>query len=167
MIQTKEFDPKCTEFIADGFKFIKRQKLSIERYEQFELLQPQLAFGIDFETLFKLDKKQYELINQMKFADAAVISHNRMTSIRGLLDGKREHPALLMCALIFCFEDEDPGTYDENLQMKKIACWRKEGYAIEGFFYFAASTLKGLPKAYAEYTMEELNESGNLKINRE
>lgn len=164
MIETKQFDPNCKEFVANGKKYFVNNKLSIARYEEYEKLQPRLAYDIDFENMFRQHKQQYQFLNDRKFADAAVSLHNLMSGIRDLLDSKREHPALLMCALAIVGEKEDPGVYDENVQKEKIEDWRKEGYAMEGFFLFAAGTMKGLPKAYNEFIMEQVIEKGNLKI---
>lgn len=161
---TKEFDYKCKEFTANGKKYFVNQKLSIARFEEYQKLEPRLAYGIDFETLFQLIKKQYTLLNDRKFADAAVISHNIMNGIGDLLSDKRTDPALLMAALAIVGEGEDPGSFDEQVQLDKIADWRAEGYDMEGFFYFAASTINGLPKAYKEYIMQEVIENGNIKI---
>lgn len=161
---TKQFDPSWKEFEANGKKFTVNANLSISRYEQYEKLQPRLAYGIDFDTMFKQLKQQYQLLNDRKFADAAVISHNLMSGIKDILDLKREDPALLMCALAILGPGEDPGAYDEKVQLEKIDDWRKEGYGIDGFFLFAVSIMKGLPKAYNEYIMENVVEKENLKI---
>jgi hypothetical protein len=164
MTETKKFDPNCKEFEANGMKFFVNNKLSIARYEQYEKLQPRLAYGIDFETMFKLHNQLYQNLNDRKFADSAVICHNLMSGIRDLLDSKREDAALLMCALAINGENEDPGVYDEQVQKEKIEHWRKEGFAMEGFFLFAASIMKGLPKAYNAYIMDQVTEKGDLKI---
>ncbi len=164
MTDTKRLDPNFTTFEADGKKFTKNIIFSIERYEQYEKLQPRLAYGIDFESMFKQLKQQYQLLNDRKFADAAVISHNLMNGIKDVMDSKRVDPALLMCALAILQEGEDPATFDEKIQLEKIAAWRKEGYAIEDFFLFAASIMKGLPRAYNEYIMENAIEKQNVKI---
>lgn len=164
MINTKKFDPKCKEFIANGNKYFVNSTLSIARYEEYEKLQPRLAYGIDFENLFKLQKQQYQMLNDRKFADAAVISHNIMSGIKDLMDGTRENPALLMCALAIVGENEDPGKFDEQTQLAKINDWRKEGFAMEDFFTFAAITMKGLPQAYSEYIQNQIEVSEGLKI---
>lgn len=164
MTKTKKFDPNCKDFIANGKRFYVNPVLSISRYEEYEKLQPRLAYDIDFETLFRLQKQQYQLLNDRKFADAAVISHNLMNSIKDLMDNKREHPALMMCALAIVGENEDPGTYDEKTQIEKINDWRAEGFAIEDFFLFAASIMKGLPQAYSESIMNQVEGNESLKI---
>lgn len=163
-METKKFDINCKEFTANGKKYTVNPVLSIARYEQYEKLQPKLAYGIDFEAMFKIQKQQYALLNDRKFADAAVISHNLMNSISDLLNSKRENPALLMCALAITGEGEDPGKYEESVQTAKIEDWRAEGFSMEDFFRFAASIMKGLPQAYNGFIMEEVIEKQNLKI---
>jgi hypothetical protein len=151
MNQTKRLPQGFREFEADGHKFEVNTILSIDRYEHYQKLQPRLAYGIDFQALFNSDKKVYQLLNDQRFADCAVIIHNRMNGIKDILDNKREEPGLLTAALAILRDDEDPAIFDEKFQIEKIANWRKEGYAMEDFFLFAAAIMKGLPKAYNEY----------------
>lgn len=163
MIETKRLDVNFTEFMANGHKYIKNVIFPIERYEAFEILQPQLAYDLDFSALYKMDIKLYSLLNESKFADSSVLVYNRMEKIKELLDKKRTHPALLLCALAINREDEKPDEYDENFQLEKIEDWRKEGFAMQDFFLFAASIMKGLPTAYNELMMSEAKEE-NITI---
>lgn len=158
MNETKRLDLNFKEFTANGKKYLKNTVFSIKRFEAFEIWQPQLAYDLDFQAFYSQDVKLFDMINKQKFADCAVLIHNRLSKIKDLLDKKRTHPALLLCALAIVREDEDPGELDEALQLEKIEDWRKEGFAMSDFFLFAASIMEGLPNAYNEYKLQELNE---------
>jgi hypothetical protein len=161
----KVFDPKCTSFTANGTKYYVSTKLSIKRYEEYEKLQPKLTFDLDFSVMFSTLKKAYAALNDRKFADSAVIIHNLMSGIEDIRNEKRIHPALLMAALAINSEGEDPGTYDESAQLKKIEDWRAEGFDIYGFFIFALNTIKGFALEYNEFTAEGAIEKTNMKKN--
>ena len=66
--------------------------------------------------------------------------HNMMAMVKDIENENREHPSLLMCALVINREGEDAGQYDEKLQLEKIEDWRKEGFDILPFFTFALSS---------------------------
>lgn len=159
----KVFDPKCTQFMANGTKYFVSTKLSIKRYEEYEKLQPKLTFDVDFSTMFAALKKIYSFLNDRKFADAAVLTHNLMSGIEEVRNEKRIHPALLMAALAINAEGEDPGSYDEQVQLKKIEDWRAEGFDIYGFFIFALNTIKGFAQEYNEFITEGMIEKPGLK----
>lgn len=160
---TKQLDIASGSFKANGKEYRVNTKLSIARYEQYEKLQPKLAYGVDFESIFRQNNKIWQLLNDRKFADAAVALYNIQSGIKDLMDGKRIDSALMMCALATLGPDEDPGVYDEQVQLAKIEDWRKEGYAQVDFFLFAASIIKGLPKAYDEF-ITQMSDEESLKI---
>ena len=158
MIETKRLDVNFKEFTANGHKYVKNVIFPIERYEAFEILQPQLAYDLDFQAMYKQDKKMYAMANESQFADICVMLYSRMGKIKELLDKKRTHPALLLCALAINREDEDSTEFNEAFQLEKIEDWRKEGFAMQDFFLFAASIMEGLPNAYNELMMQEAKE---------
>lgn len=166
LIQTKRFKPDFVELPANGKIYRQNRVLSIERYEQYQMLEPRLAFDIDFNNMYKQLRQLYQNLDNKKFADSAVICYNLMSGIKDLLDNKRESPALLMACLAILAPGEDPKSFDEEVQKIKIADWRAEGYAMEDFFTFVAIITNGLPKAYNEYIQEnEINEA-TLKITK-
>lgn len=164
MNEVKEFDPKCSSFTANGKKYFVSSKLSIARYEEYEKLSPKLTFDVDFNAMFSGWKKVYGLLNEKKFADAAVVAHNFMSAIDEVRSEKRVHPALLMAALAINQEGEDPGSFNQQIQEEKIADWRAEGYVIDGFFYFALNFIQGFVKEYNEFTTDLKIEKPRLKV---
>jgi hypothetical protein len=163
MNEVKQFDPKCGSFTANGKKYFVGTKLSIARYEEYEKLSPKMTFDLDFAAMFSGFKKVYGLLNDRKFADAAVVVHNFMSAIDDVRNEKRIHPALLMAALAINREGEDPGTFDQQIQEEKIADWRAEGFAIEGFFYFALNFIQGFVPEYNAFTADLKQEKVVIK----
>jgi hypothetical protein len=152
-------------FIANGHKYHVSKKISITRWKEYEKLEPRLTYGIGFDDLFKNIKKAYEALNSKegKIADAAVILHNIMSGIKSIEDEKREHPSLLMCALVINREGEDTGKFDADLQLEKIEDWRKEGYDALPFFTFALCSIQGFRETYVEHITKELGKNQTKK----
>lgn len=156
----KGVEPKSVNFNerffkANGKTYFIADKISVNRWKQYEKLMPRLTYGIDFDSMQKALLKAYNSLNDKKFADAAVILHNLMSGIKDANDDKRIHPALLMAALLINAEGEDAGIYDEKTQLNKISDWEKEGLDILGFFAFALNTINGFRETYLLYIKEQ------------
>ena len=149
---------KINSFEANGHKYHVSKKISIPRWREYEKLEPRLTYGVDFESMFKQLRTAYDALNNKegKIADAAVILHNLMSGIKDIENEKREHPALLMCALVINREGEDAGTFNEQLQLEKIEDWRKEGFDVLPFFTFALFSIQGFKETYVQYIAREL-----------
>jgi hypothetical protein len=145
-------------FKANGKTYFIADKISVNRWKQYEKLMPRLTYGIDFDSIQKSLLRAYGALNEKKFADAAVILHNLMSGIKDANDDKRIHPALLMAALLINAEGEDAGIYDEQTQLNKIKDWEKEGLDILGFFAFALNTINGFRETYLLYIKEQAEE---------
>lgn len=152
-------------FEANGSKYFISKKISIARYREFEKLEPRLTFGVGFEEIFKNLKKAYEALNTKagNVADAAVILHNTMAMIKDIENETREHPSLLMAALVINREGEDTGVFDEQIQKDKIEDWRKEGFDVLPFFTFALSSIQGFRETYIEYITKEMTKNQKPK----
>jgi hypothetical protein len=138
-------------FKANGKTYHISEKISIDRWAEYEKLMPRLTYGIDFESMNKSHAKAFAALNEKRFADAAVIIHNLMSGIKDANDDTRVHPALLMCALVINFEGEDVGLYDKNIQLQKIEDWKAEGLDILSFFAFALRSINGFRETYLLY----------------
>lgn len=148
------------EFMANGRKYKMIDKLAIERWIQYEKLQPRITFGVGFEELFSNLGKAYAALDKQKFADAAVIIHNTMNGIKNFNDERRAHPALLMAGLFIVREDEDVTKYDEVLMLEKIEDWQKEGLNMLDFFHLSRSAIRGFNQTLIKYAQDQLNEIG-------
>lgn len=147
----KELNLKDKEFTANGVRYIIHNKMCIDRYMEYEMLQPAIGLGITFDELFQNLKRAYAALNKQNFADSAVIIHNMMNGVKDVQEKKRVHPALKMCALFINRENEDLGIYDPNLMEEKINDWTKEGYSLNDFFSLAVNSIPNFREAYLEF----------------
>jgi hypothetical protein len=147
----------ANEFMANSKKYFVKSKLSVDRFKEYEKLQPQLTIGLGFDEMFATLKKAYGCLNspQPKPADAAVILHNLMNGIASINDNKRIHPALKMAALFIDTEDENPATYDEQVMNNKISDWQKEGLDMMSFFDLSLSSIQGFPERLIQFIKEK------------
>jgi hypothetical protein len=150
-MELKTLDLKSKEFTANGKNYIISDKISIERYMEYQKLSPLLTFGTNFEEMFIQLKRAYAHLNKQNFADSSVIIHNLLTSVGNVEQTSRVHPALKMAALFINREDEDCAVYNEELTNAKIADWTKEGFNISDFFTLALNSISGFRQAYQEY----------------
>ena len=149
---------KVKTFEANGHKYSISKKISIARWKEYEKLEPRLTYGLNFDDIFKQLKKAYEALNTKagNVLDAGIILHNIMSGIKNIEDSSREHPALLMAALVINREGEDSALFDEAAQLEKINDWSKEGYDVLPFFIFALTSIQGFRDTYVEYITKEL-----------
>lgn len=136
-------------FTANGTKYVFRETLAISRFERFEELQPRVGFGVSFEEIFGNQRRAFDMLNEGKAADAAVVLYNSMNGIKEHLEG-RENAVLELCALFICREGENIATYDPVLTKAKIADWRAEGIAMNSFFDIAFDLVQGFTPAYSQ-----------------
>lgn len=156
-MELKDLNLKTTEFMANGNKYIISDKISIERYMEYQKLVPLLAFGTNFEEMFQQLKRAYTNLNSRdgKIADAAVIIHNLLTSIGNVEQSSRVHPALKMAALFINRDNENPAVYNEEQMNEKIKDWTVEGFNISDFFTLALNSISGFRQAFLEFTKKE------------
>jgi len=136
-----------------GETYYFEKDLSTERFKEYEKLQAEVGFGVDFSTMYDRLKQLYELLNKQKFADAAVLTNNMVTGISSNLN-KRINPALQMATLMINTKDEDRGVWTYEMAEEKIADWSE--YEVQGFFSFAVSLVNGLSEAYNEVILNTL-----------
>ena len=155
MSEVKKIDLASGSFMANGKKYVISNSISVERFKEYEKLEPRLTYGVGFEELFRNVKKAYEAVNQQKFADSAVILHNIMAGIKEVEDSKRIHPALTMCALVINLEGEESAKYSKEMVANKIEDWTAEGLDMIDFFILALKSIKGFRLTYLEYIQNE------------
>lgn len=151
----KSFNVKDKVFMANGRKYYMSEKISVRRFREYEKLVPLLTYGMGFNEIFSALKKAYAAANEKRFADVAVMLHNIMSGIKDADDEKRFHPALLVCALVINREGEDPGAYDESVQIEKIEDWQKEGLNMLDFFTLALTSINGFRETYLQYIAQQ------------
>ena len=161
MTQVKTLAKDQKEFTANGVKYLISDKLTPERWKEYEKLVPRLTFGLSFQDVYNQLHKAYGYLNKPnpEPVNAGVVIHNIMNGIRGIEDEKRIHPAMMMAALVILRENEDPRTYDQALMLEKVADWQKEGYDMMSFFALSLSSIQGFRETLIEYTRTHLTQT--------
>jgi hypothetical protein len=157
----KELDLfKLKTFEANGNKYYVCKTISIPRYKEYLKLEPRLTYGIGFNEIFTQLKTAYSYLNtkDIKPLDAGIIIHNIMNGIKSIEGEEREHPALMMAALVINKDGEDVSVFNEQEMRNKINDWAKEGYNIISFFAFALNSIQGFRQNYAEYIIQGVQE---------
>jgi len=144
----KRIPPDAKSFMANGREYFKAESVSNQRYLWLQELQVELGYGQTIEDFFAEQRKQYELVNQQKFADAAVSLHNSMNGIRNIAD-RKPTVAMRIMALFWNYKGEAVGVMTNELMEEKVADWEAEGIDIRDFFREALSVVPGLLSAYA------------------
>jgi hypothetical protein len=143
----KSIDLNTKEFEANGKKYFIESSLSFERYIMYQKLQLQLAFEPGFYGVYETLKKGFELCNQQKFADLAVLLHNTMSGIKTV--DERSVPALSLCALFCNTADEDRKVINDDMIKRKMDDWQAEGLDILPFFQLAMDSIKEFRTIYS------------------
>ena len=151
-MDVKELKITDKQFTANGKTYFITDKISMNRYIEYQKTMPLLTFGTNFEEMFKQLKNAYNHLNKQNFADSAVIIHNLLNNVSKVEESTRVHPALKMAAMFINTKDEDVTIYDEELTKEKIADWSKEGYNISDFFTLSLNSINGFREAFQEYT---------------
>ena len=142
-----DIDLSVNSFDANGRKYLVHDSIGIDRYEQYELLQQQIAWGIDFEGMFKKLQNLRDLLNKVQFVDASVQLENMQAGIVRKVEG-RAHQVLLMCALFMNREYENTAVWDHTLALEKIADWKAANISMDFFFGFALHLVPGFTDVY-------------------
>lgn len=160
-IYHKEID-HVSSFTANGVKYLVHTALAIERFIEFEKLQIQVGYGVDFRNLFHKINEAFHYLNNGLPADAAVVLHNVMKGVADNLE-ERENPVLNLCTLYICREDEDLTTYDYALNQAKIDDWKKEGISIDSFFVLAFNLVNGFQPIYKKVSQSISDHVQNVR----
>lgn len=145
--EVTRLDIRANSFYANGHKYLILGSIPVGRFERFESLQVQLAWGVDFEPLHKNLRALWDLNNKLKFAEASVLLNNILEGLARPLDG-REHPVLLLCSLFLVREGEDLSGWNETFAHEKILDWKAEAISVEDFFVLAFNSVRGLSGNY-------------------
>jgi len=144
----KILDLNNTEFEANGVKYYIEKHLSFERFLMYKKLELQVGYEVGFYGIFQTLKKIYELCNDKKFADIAVLTHNTMQGITKI--DERRIPVLDLAALFINEKDEDRKVINDDMIAKKIDNWQAEGLSIMPFFQLSTAFIKDFQKVYNE-----------------
>jgi hypothetical protein len=151
--ELKKLEPGTQYFDCAGKKYFLSDKLSFIKFEKLSEWTLEFGFSATFKDIFTQLRKQYDLLNQMKLADAIVVCHNLMSGIVNL--EQKNNVAFRICALFILEEGENEIEYNEAKIDEKIDNWSKE-YDAGFFLNFAASIV---PNWIAAYNLVSQNTS--------
>lgn len=157
--ELRKLEPGTQYFECGGKKYYIVDKMSFIKFEKLSEWSLEFGFSATFKDIFTHLKRLYELLNQTKFADAAIICHNIMSGIVNL--EQKDNVAFRICALFILEEGENEVEFNEAKITEKIDCWSKE---LDSAFFlnFAASLV---PKWIAAYRLVSQNTLKEQKAN--
>jgi hypothetical protein len=159
MAELKRIDLQSGVFEANGKTYTIEQYLSIERYCEHQILEKELAYPMTFKKTWDklMDIKNH--LNKLRFVEASVAL---MDLLRGWQKIEEREPTVLKICALFCnTEDEDRTIFTKDLYTAKIQDWKKEGYAVNDFFWLASNMVAGLVECYKGLTPTTLGQTNN------
>ncbi len=146
MTELKTPDTKAPSFTANGKTYVIETKVSIARKIECDKLIIEVTGGGNMGENFSDWKKVYELCNDKRFADIAVLAYNRMEGVKKWQD--RHDPVMKLCALYINEEAEDRRLMTDEMVKAKIADWEAEGIEYAFFLTLAKGLLSGLIESW-------------------
>lgn len=148
----KRIDFENGVLITEKHTYKVAPSLSVDKWQEFLIIQQEVAYGMTFEEFFELDKQIYAALNKLDFVKATSILYNRMHAIQLNIE-KRQDPVLKLCSLFLIREGEDETKYDETVCKEKINDWKNSGVDFKDFFLLAAKVVPGLLTALDEISL--------------
>lgn len=149
-------EAKTLSFKANGKTYVIEKKISIARKIECDKLIIEVTAGGNMGENFSDWKKVYELCNDKKFADIAVLAHNRMEGVKKWQD--RHDPVMALCALFINEEKEDRRIISTEMIKAKITDWEVEGIEYAFFLTMAKGLLKNLTGNWSDISPNTLEE---------
>ena len=156
----KMIDLSTEIFHANGRTYFIQDSLSVNRYEIFLKMQPELGFNTTFNKMAESFNRIVELMSDNVVTGGVIkevieIGVNQVSAIKHF-DENRAPLMLYFCTLFCNHQDEDLAVWDRRLAHLKIEDWRKEGIAIQNFFLLAQKSLAGFSQNY-QHQLAELS----------
>lgn len=144
----KRIDMTKPSFMANGKEYFITSHLTVGRYCEYQILEKEVGFSMNFDKVFKEINEITELMNDVKFVECAVRLDNLRRGIAKLQD--KEPSVLKLCTLFINTKDEDPSTWNNDVMTTKIEDWKIEGIDIQDFFSLALSSVNGFIDIYGQ-----------------
>lgn len=142
MTELKTPAAKAISFEANGKTYFIEHKLSINRKIECDKAIIEVTGGGNLGENFNDWKRVYEMANAMKFADIAVLAHNRMEGARKWQE--KQDPVMKLCALFINETNEDRRIISDEMIRAKISDWQEAGIEYAFFLTMAKGLLKNL-----------------------
>jgi hypothetical protein len=140
--------PDTKEFTACGKRYLIEEKISHQRWKEFQFFSQELMMGITPSQTMQAFLEIYKITNEegCRKGDIAVIARDAMKGLESI-DTRRDS-ALMLCTLFINTEDEDRRYISDDLMEQKINDWLEEGIDEKSFFALALSSIDGFTEAY-------------------
>lgn len=146
MEELKKLDFREKTFTANGVEYYIADQLSSERFYRMQSLEFDLRYGVNHAKMYQDMHLLYEMLNEQKFADCAVMVYNWMQSIQEF--DERKQPILEYCALFLNRKGEDLREWSQEIVDAKIEDWKQEGIDFNSFFVLALNIGNNLKEDY-------------------
>lgn len=138
-------------FMANGKEYRVQGALSAERFVELQLIKMEYGTGSDLAHHFQSLIHLKDLMNKLRFVDAAVKLNDIIIGTAEL--EKREPQILKICALVCNTADENREIITTDMIQQKVEDFLKSGIDINDFFYVASGLLKEYLKTLNNYTL--------------
>jgi hypothetical protein len=136
-----EIDRAAASFNANGKEYFIETKLSVNRWQKYQEFELEVGYGMSAAEMNKRLGEAVELLNKVKFVDAAVLLNSLATGITKIK--QRAHPVFRLCALFMNTKDEDRTDITDELIMEKVNDWKAAGIDAGFFLAFAQTIMLG------------------------
>jgi hypothetical protein len=128
-------DAKELSFMANGKTYVVEKKISIARRMICDQLLIEISGGGNMGQYFNDYRNIYDLCNEKKFADIAVLVHARMEGVKKWQE--RHDPVMALAALFINEENEDRRFLSLEQIKAKVNDWEEEGIEYAFFLTMA------------------------------
>jgi hypothetical protein len=148
MNELKRLDFSKDTFVANGVTYHIEKGMSTVRFCEYQILEKEAAFGMDFMKMFTLLGEIRSAYNECRFVDGSVKLDNLQ---RGVAQIHTRTPSVLkMCALFINTVDEDRKVITDEVINKKIEDWNE--YDVRDFFTLALNGVSGFIDVYTNFS---------------
>lgn len=146
--ELKRIDFTKDTFQANGVTYHIEKGMSTKRFCDYQILEKEATFGMDFMKMFTLIGEIREAYNECRFVDGSVKLDNLQ---RGVAQIHSRTPSVLkMCALFINSTDENRQVITEEMITKKIDDWNE--YDVRDFFTLALNGVNGFIEVYTNFS---------------
>ena len=161
MAELRHIDFTKGELKTEKHTYTIAKSISVEKYQEFELPQCQVAYGYSFEEINRILIAAIGHLNKADFVQAAVVLDNLRNSIKNGIE-KRESPIIRLCMLFLIRDDENEREYSEAFHKDKYNDVVNSGVDYKDFFTLSMNILPGLLGAYKEISQATMSETAKL-----
>ncbi len=146
--ELKRIDFTKDTFEANGVSYFIEKGMSLKRFNEYQILEKETTFGMDFMKMFTLLGEIREAFNECRFIDGSVKLDNLQ---RGVAQIHTRSPAVMkMCALFINTKDENRQIITEQMIRSKMEDWNE--YDVRDFFTLALNGVKGFIDVYTNFS---------------